>query len=232
VIAMVENEEASLRIDRVIVDAILAGRMRPGMRLGEQALATLFKVSRTTVRQALVRLETRGLVQVSSRRGWFVVEPSVEEAEAAFRARRAIEAGILHTLRSVTPRAIGMLRAHIARQREAIASDDVSARSFLLGDFHVCMAEAFDNPVLVDILRNLTARTLLFAALYQSAHEAICSCDEHEQITNFLEAGDAPQAARELLAHIDTIEASFTKRIERDPLTDLRQALRIPASRG
>ena len=229
---MADNERASPPIDRVIVDAILAGRMRPGMRLGEQALATLFKVSRTTVRQALVRLETRGLVQVSSRRGWFVVEPSVEEAEAAFRARRAIEAGILHTLPSVTPQAIGMLRAHIVRQREAIAHHDVSARSFLLGDFHVCMAEAFDNPVLVDILRNLTARTLLFAALYQSTHEAICSCDEHERITDLLEAGELTRAASELLAHISTIEASFTKRIERDPLLDLRHALQIPAEKG
>ena len=44
-------------INRVIVDAILSGSIRAGMRLGEQALATLFEVSRTSVREALIRLD-------------------------------------------------------------------------------------------------------------------------------------------------------------------------------
>src|SRR5450755_217920 len=91
-------DAASPSIDRVIVDAILAGRIRAGTRLAENALATLFSVSRTSVREALIRLETRGIVQVSPRRGWFVIEPSIEEAQEAFQARRAVEMGILHTI--------------------------------------------------------------------------------------------------------------------------------------
>ena len=70
---------ASPPIDRAIVNAVLAGRIRAGTRLSEQALATLFSVSRTSVREALIRLETRGIVQSSPRRGWFVVEPSLED---------------------------------------------------------------------------------------------------------------------------------------------------------
>src|ERR1700733_14566264 len=135
-------DQLSAHIDRVIVDAILAGRLRSGTRLGEQALATLFEVSRTTVREALIRLETRGLVHTSPRRGWFVVEPSLEEILAAFQARRAIETGFLRTIATIDPRAIAKLRDHIAREREAIASNDVAARSYLLADFHVCMVEA------------------------------------------------------------------------------------------
>ena len=219
-------------IDRVIVDAVLAGRIRAGMRLGEHALATLFGVSRTSVREALIRLETRGIVQVSPRRGWFVIEPSLEEAQEAFQARRAIEMGILRTVEAVGPEVIATLRDHIARERAAIAGDDVGARSYLLGDFHVCLVEAFGNRILADILRDLTARTVLISALYQSSHDATESCDEHERITDLLEAGELTRAASELLAHISTIEASFTKRIERDPLLDLRQALQISAERG
>src|ERR1700738_4194629 len=97
-------------IDRVIVNAILAGRIRAGTRLGEQALATLFQVSRTSVREALIRLETRGILQVSPRRGWFVIEPSLEEALEAFQARRAVEMGILHTISTPTPTIAQKLR--------------------------------------------------------------------------------------------------------------------------
>jgi len=216
-------------IDRVIVNAILAGRIRAGTRLGEQALATLFDVSRTSVREALIRLETRGIVQSSPRRGWFVIEPSLEEAQEAFQARRAIEMGILRSVGKVGAPVTDTLREHIAREREAIAADDAAARSFLLGDFHVCMVEAFGNRILADILRDLTARTVLISALYQSTGDASKSCDEHEWIIDALQAGDLNRAADLMTEHIGNVEAGLTKRIDSDPLLDLRQALQLTA---
>jgi DNA-binding GntR family transcriptional regulator len=216
-------------IDRVIVNAILAGRIRAGTRLGEQALATLFDVSRTSVREALIRLETRGIVQSSPRRGWFVIEPSLEEAQEAFQARRAIEMGILRSVGTVGAPVTDTLREHIAREREAIAADDAAARSFLLGDFHVCMVEAFGNRILADILRDLTARTVLISALYQSTGDAAKSCDEHERIIDALQAGDLNRAADLMTEHIGNVEAGLTKRIDSDPLFDLRMALQLTA---
>ena len=221
-------DQLSLHIDRVIVDAILSARLRPGARLGEQALAKLFDVSRTTVREALIRLETRGLIHSSARRGWFVVEPSVEDVLEAFQARRAIETGILRIVESVPPKVIEMLRAHIAQEREAIAANDIAARSYLLADFHVCMVTALENHMLAEILRDLTARTILIAALYQSAHDATESCDEHERITDCLAAGDIEGAAKQMISHIGNVESGLTRRVDRDPLLDLRLALEHP----
>ncbi len=162
----------SADIGACVIDAILAGRLKAGTRLGEQQLAQLFGVSRTIVREALIRLETRGVVQVSARRGWFVIEPSIEEAREAFHARRAVELGLLHSVEAVEPHAIAALNEHVAREQDAIRSGDVAARSYLLGDFHVCMAEVLGNRMLADILRDLTARTVLISMLYQSTHDA------------------------------------------------------------
>jgi DNA-binding GntR family transcriptional regulator len=219
-------------IDRVIVDAILAGGIRAGTRLGEQTLATLFDVSRTSVREALIRLETRGILHVSPRRGWFVIEPSLEEAQEAFQARRAVEMGILRTSATVDPAVIAKLRAHIERERDAIQSDDVGARSYLLGDFHVCMAEAFGHRILADILRDLTARTVLISALYQSTHDAEESCDEHEIIIGALVEGDLDRAAALMSMHIGNVEGGLTKRADHDPLLNLREALRLHTRNG
>ncbi|MBB4952211.1 DNA-binding GntR family transcriptional regulator [Agrobacterium vitis] len=220
-------EQQSIHIDRSIIDAILGGRLRPGMRLGEQELATLFGVSRTVVRQSLTRLEARGLVQVTARRGWFVVEPSVEEAMAAFQARRAIESGILNTIDTVEPEAIIRLREHIAQQREAIASNDIAARSHLLADFHVCLAEVLGFDPLLDVLSDLTARSLLFEALYQSTPDATCSCDDHERIVDLLDRRDYREAARVMVTHINDIEKHLTARIKHTHHLDLRDALQI-----
>jgi DNA-binding GntR family transcriptional regulator len=217
-------------IDRIIVDAILSGTIRAGTRLGEQALATLFKVSRTSVREALIRLETRGMLQVSPRRGWFVIEPSLEEAQEAFQARRAVELGILRTSRAGADVAT-KLWEHIGRERQAIAADDVGTRSYLLGDFHVCMAEACGHRILSDVLRDLTARTVLISALYQSAHDARESCDQHAAITDAIASQDTERATALMAAHIGDVEAGLTKRIDHDPLLDLRQALRLDTIR-
>jgi len=221
-------DQRSAKIDRSIVDAILAGRLRPGARLGEQAVASVFDVSRTVVREALIRLETRGLVHVSPRRGWFVVEPSLEDVLASFKARRAIETGILQTSGRFSDACIAALREHIAREREAIETNDIAARSYLLADFHVCMVECLNNRILADILRDLTARTILIAALYQTAQDATVACDEHEQITTLLANGENERAARQMLLHIDNVEAGLTKQVEHDPLIDLRTALQPP----
>ncbi len=170
-------------------------------------------------------------MQVSARRGWFVIKPSFEEAREAFAARRAIERGILTTVGSIGPEVVAALREHIARERAAIATADAEARSFLLGDFHVCLVEALGNRILADLLRDLTARTVLISALYQSTHEASASCDEHEVIVDTIAAGDLDRAADLMVRHIGNVEAGLSDCGESDALSDLRSALQ-PRGKG
>lgn len=197
------------QIAQQVVESILAQKLAPGERLGEQELADLFSVSRTQVREALMQLQARGFVEVRPRKGWYVVEPSVNDARDAFSARRIIEAGILseagRPLQSVIPR----LRAHIADEQRAIEGADAGTRAFLLADFHVCLAEAMGHRSLSDILRDLTARTTLAASLYQSQHDASQSCAEHEAIVEALESGDTALARERMLAHIGHVESAL-----------------------
>jgi DNA-binding GntR family transcriptional regulator len=196
-----------LQIARQVVESILAQKLAPGERLGEQDLADLFKVSRTLVREALMQLQARGFVEVRPRRGWYVVEPSVDDARDAFSARRIIESGILAEAGLPLQRAVvKRLRAHIDEERQAIEGADAATRAFLLADFHVCLADAMGHRSLCGILRDLTARTTLAASLYQSQHDASESCADHGAIVEALEAGDTALARERMLAHIGQVE--------------------------
>ena len=175
---------SQVEIAQRVVEAILSQKLAPGERLGEQDLADMFGVSRTLVREALMQLQARGFVEVRSRKGWYVVEPSIAEARDAFAARRAVETGLLRNaplgaegrpLQSVIRR----LRGHIADEQQAIDEADAPTRAFLLADFHVCLAECLGHKLLAGMLRDLTARTMLVAALYQSTHDARASCADH-----------------------------------------------------
>ncbi|WP_053844894.1 GntR family transcriptional regulator [Paracidovorax avenae] len=194
------------QIAQQVVESILAQKLAPGERLGEQDLADLFGVSRTMVREALMQLQARGFVEVRARRGWYVVEPSVEDARDAFSARRIIESGILADAgRPLQQTVVPRLRAHIDEERRAIEGADAATRAFLLADFHVCLAEALGHRTLSDLLRDLTARTTLAASLYQSQHGSQ-SCEEHAAIVEALEAGDTALARERMLAHIGHVE--------------------------
>lgn len=217
--------KSSIQIASRIMEAILAKQLAPGTRLGEQQLSELFGVSRTLVREALTRLVTRGIVTVSARRGWFVIEPTPSDAREAFEARRVIELGLLRHARPITNTAIEQLRDHIKREQAAIEGDDIGARSYLLGDFHVALCECLGNTLLSDTLRDLTARTTLTAMLHQSSEQAEDSCAEHVHIVAALERGDLAAAEQLMHDHLQHVEAGLNKVSVNDPLGSLRQAL-------
>ncbi len=213
-------------ISNRIIDAVMAQKLAPGARLGEQQLAMLFDCSRTIVREALTRLAARGIVTVSSRRGWYVIEPSQEEAREAFEARRVIEMGLIRCTTDVGKPALKQLKSHLAREKAAVKGSDVGLRSFLLGDFHVCLAECLGNSLLADTLRDFTARTTLIAMLYQSSHDAAQSCDEHVDIVRALEKHDLVLAEKLMQAHIGSVQATLKLQASGgDPLAELRSAL-------
>ncbi|MEP6873898.1 MAG: GntR family transcriptional regulator [Burkholderiales bacterium] len=221
-----------IEIAQRVVESILAQKLKPGERLGEQELADMFGVSRTLVREGLMQLQARGFVEVRSRKGWYVVQPSIEQARDAFAARRAVEGGMLREsallreagkpLQSVIKR----LRLHVKEEQAAIDGADAATRTFLLADFHVCLAECLGHRVLCDLLRDLTARTTLVASLYQSTHDARVSCADHDRIVNALAAGDPEGAAQLMLVHIGGVEDGLGQAAAgRDPLERLRASL-------
>src|SRR5687768_16692374 len=79
-------------VSHSLEDAILAGRMRPGERLVETRLCAELGVSRTTLREALLMLQRRGLVRSEPRRGTFVTRLSRHEARDLCLARALLEA--------------------------------------------------------------------------------------------------------------------------------------------
>ena len=221
-----------IEIAQRVVESILAQKLKPGERLGEQALADMFGVSRTLVREALMQLQARGFVEVRTRKGWYVVEPSIEEARDAFAARRAVESGMLrdsNVLRDPgkpLQAVIKRLRQHVKEEQSAIAGADVATRTFLLADFHVCLAECLGHRVLCDLLRDLTARTTLVASLYQSTHDARASCADHARIVTALADRDLEGAARQMLVHIGDVENALGKASASvDPVERLRASL-------
>ena len=203
-------------IAKKLIQSILTAELAPGNRLGETKLAELFGVSRTLVREALIELQTRGFVEVRPRLGWFVVEPSFEEARETYAARRVIEPGMLRDAGKPLQSVILSLRKHVAEEKKAIESGNSATRSVLLADFHVCLAEHLGNRFLTAMMHDLSARTTLVSALYQSTNEAQVSNNDHAMIVEALANGDSEQAERLMREHIHFLEARLDATLEKN----------------
>jgi DNA-binding GntR family transcriptional regulator len=199
------------QIVQAITQAIVAHHLRPGEKLVEQRLGDRFAVSRTVVRQALNRLAEMKLVQLEPARGAFVAAPSVQEAREVFAVRQMVEGQML---REVVARAtsadLKRLRAHLKAEQAAVGRVDVAARTRLLFDFHVRLAEVLGNSVLVHWMQELVSRCSLITLMYQSADDAQASNAEHADILKAIEARDADLAVRLLQSHLDAVVRQLT----------------------
>lgn len=95
---MSEKSSRSDVVYRLLRQAILEQALRPGTKLAEDTIADHFKVSRTSVRAALVRLNAEGIVDLRANKGACVAEPTLEEARDIFALRRMLEAEVIRRL--------------------------------------------------------------------------------------------------------------------------------------
>jgi DNA-binding GntR family transcriptional regulator len=197
----------------------------PGTKLAEQKIADVFKVSRTLVRQALMQLSRDHLITLEPARGARVAEPGVDEAKQVFDTRNMLEAAMIRRAAAEfgAPQ-IAELRAHLKAEQLAVQRTDVSGRTRLLADFHVVIARMLGNEVLAGMIGDLVSRCSLIALMYQSAHSAEHSYDEHVAIVDALEKRDARAAVRLMESHLQNVE----RNLRLDPRTPDLGAVLLP----
>jgi len=218
-------------IARQIAEAIIARRLPPGTWLREEALGRVYAVSRTKVHAALVMLSKDRLVENIPDKGYFVCQPSVQEAREVFGVRRLLEAEVVRLLVSrASHRDYELLAQHIAAERQTLASPGArpasgAAREKLLGDFHVVLAETAGNHTVAELVREMVARSSLIAMLYHTSNDPQCSSHEHEDLLHLCRQGDAETAVRCMDAHLRRIEANLQFQAAPQPPRDIVNAL-------
>src|SRR5580698_2243424 len=159
------------QIVQQIEESILKGALRAGDQLpAERELAQRFGVSRTAVREAVKALREKGLVEAYSGRGTFITDGTSQAIRQSLGLMVKIgqPTGSIHLaeVRSILEPEIAALAAtriqeqHLALMREAVvlmdrAQDDPDAFIEADLDFHLALAEAADNPLILSLLDSI-----------------------------------------------------------------------------
>lgn len=175
-----------------VTDLVTSGQLAPGQSVTEASLSRLLGVSRTPVREALLRLEAAGVVQSSLARGFTVCPLRHDEAAELY--------PILATLEALAVRTSSYPRTDLARLRRLAdklsRTRDPVRRWQVDTQLHESIVSATPNAALRDLVTQIRTRLSRYEIAFMRAVEDRAHIDqEHYAVLDALAASDPERAA-------------------------------------
>ena len=201
---LMQTASVNARVLSSLRAAVITGELVPGSLYSVQTLADQLGVSRTPVREALIKLAQQGMVRFERNRGVRVLLTSLHDLEEVFALRLLLEPPAVR-------RAVARLdAAHRRELRRAFTQMEKAAKAddeFTMFEhdrrFHRTLLEAAGNARLaafVDGLRDMVLRRGVSTAQGSRSLDDIVA--EHRAILDLADAGDAEGARGAMRRHI------------------------------
>jgi len=188
-------------------EEILDTTLKPGAAIFEQDLARRYGVSKSPIRDALLRLKEQDLVEVQPRRGYRVRPISITEAGEMYEMRLLYErACILRAIDHASPEDIARLRDICSRP----ATESVNAWTAHNKEFHIALAASSGNARLFkaasELIDQFDRFTHVSVERLSWPLEFSKLIEEHGAIVDAIEAHDRRAAQRLIKRHITTAQ--------------------------
>lgn len=186
-----------------LIQAIKVGELSPGTRMREVELAKRFGISRTPIRDAMVRLEANGLITHQARHGAVVRELSHREVMELYEMRKVLEGTAAHNAAIHSSEAE---RLELARLNELMrqAHGDATKVADVNRRFHDVLYQCSHNRFLLLALESLAnSMTLLGPTTLSSEERTAEAANEHAEILEQISSGNAKEAERAARVHIE-----------------------------
>ena len=215
----IDRTSTSAQLADILRARILTGELAAGTRIREVALAQGFGVSRNTAREGVRILTGEGLLIHQPHKGTAVATVNAHDVEEIYAARRMIELNAIRSLKGRPPSgALAALHDAIDLMDAAVDQEDVHGMREADTRFHQAITQFLNNEriasfetALLRELRLALAMLDLFDADYLNRWTM-----EHERIAEALEEGEADEAARLMLSHLQEAEERLAAALRAD----------------
>src|ERR1700682_757280 len=203
---------AAWRVYSVWRPELVSRRRRPGEVISEAEIAVSYGVSRTPVREAILKLSDEGLVEIFPQSGIFVARIPLAALPAAIIIRKALEET---TARLAAERATSsqILNLHsiLERQREADAAKDNNAFHHSDEAFHATIAEVAKYPGIWKLIQQVKVHVDRYRRLTLPQIGRMTQViAEHEAILSAIAAHDPSRAGIAMEKHLDRLLADIS----------------------
>ncbi|MBO6781828.1 MAG: GntR family transcriptional regulator [Alphaproteobacteria bacterium] len=194
-------------LEERLAEEIISGRLLPGTRLEEQAVADRFKTSRTPVREALRRLEATGLIEIRPRRGVVVSTVTRERLAQMFEAMAELEGACARLAAERMSAAEREAFAALHEKGVVLAeAGDPDAYERHNREFHAAIYSGSGNEVLEESTQAVRARLAPFrSAQFHIPGRIARSNAEHSDVVAAILARDGNLAYESMRLHMLTV---------------------------
>ncbi|MCG8617696.1 MAG: GntR family transcriptional regulator [Desulfobacterales bacterium] len=205
--------------------SILNGELAAGELYTEMSLAKEMGISRTPVREALLELASKGIVEFLPRRGIMVRLISEKDVNELFELREILERYFFKKIAS-TPSQYDFtgLENSIREQRKARSEKDVPAYLKANGDFHYKLAEMCDNKRMQDTYGDLVDVICLIALQGKNSIKMDYLIEQHESMLKALKAGEGNLADALLIIHLKESKQTAIKMAVSNTSGDMQES--------
>jgi DNA-binding GntR family transcriptional regulator len=186
---------------RRLRDALIAHEFTPGESLRETALSVRFGVSKTPIREALVRLEHDGLVEIAPYRGARARAYTADDARELYEARELLECECVRVAAG-RPEVLERLEANIGQTAAALDAGDLDGAAATLDAFDDLFFELLDNELLRGVIERLSLHLRRLGKLGAGRARFSDSLEQHRAILTALRRDDVVGAQEVLRAHL------------------------------
>jgi len=204
---------SAVAIHRQLQAAILAMDLLPGTALQDKLLSERFQVSRTPVREALIRLAEEGLVEIRPQSGTFVSRIRAEAIPEALDIRIALESmTVTRAAQAADADAIARMDLVISRQKTSADGGDTAGFHEADEAFHEAIGAIAGRPSTWRMIRSVKlqidrARRLTLPVPGRMTQVI----QEHRIIRDAVAAGDATAATAAMAHHLSVLRPDIAR---------------------
>ncbi len=215
----IRRRTAAEQIYRILRLEVLSLRRRPGDPINDREIEATFGVSRTPIREAILRLAAESLVEVQPQSGTFVARIPLAVLPEAIVIRKTIEELTVRTAAGcATAPQVAYLRAILKRQRAAATAGDPMGFYVADEEFHAAIAEIAGYPSSWPLVLQVKAQVDRFCHLTLPQPGRMPRLlREHAAIVNGIAGHDPDRAMAALAEHLDRLMAGLVLAPDFDP---------------
>ncbi len=187
-----------------IVDAIMNLAIGHDDRLIQEKLAADLGISRTPVREALLRLEQEGVLRKSAQGGFVLYQMSDQEVRELYQTRAAIEGQVARILAERhTPDNLKVLRKTITKEEKITSAANVREYFEANRNIHRKFVELANNRYLLEMFDMTWGKAMAFQLFAQIQYVDLeKSLGDHMVLVDVIETGDKIEALEVFIKHI------------------------------
>lgn len=190
---------------------IVTGAFSLGEQLSESQLAARLGISKTPVREALLRLRVDGLIDIQAQRGTFVFSLAPEEVDEICRYRELVEVAALGLgMQASLKELVASLQENVAAMKRAHAAGDRKAIPVLDQSFHQAIVDHCANTYLKQAYLLVSSKISALRARLPEEDDRVDHCQEnHAAILRLVRTGRIADAQKALALHIRDTRDSY-----------------------